>query len=277
MPEFVWLASYPRSGNTWLRFLLSVYVYGEPSHWRSCNWGATDINWWFCNGEQDSKTCSNQILAKIVAYFDQLPESRYRCSEYFGKTHFKFDSGHPFVDSTSRIVHLVRHPKDILLSSLNFHRLTKSSDVSAEEYAKSFISTGGNAAFLQQNYGTWFENYLSWQKGHDYPTHLVRYEDLKRDTVGEFSQIIEFLGIVLDPQRVKWAVEQTRFENLRKLELAARSEKLLPDRDGHFFINKGQTGQLLSAIAPGLDRLFDERFCSWLEFAGYDSQLVVSA
>ena len=268
--EIVWVASYPRSGNTWVRFLFGAYAHGIVSDWSICNYAITDIHWWIFEARRQGYD-EAETLRRIAERFEKLPVSAYRSAYLVSKTHFKWSPRHPFLDRTSKVIHLVRHPKDVLLSSLNYHKLVKNTTLPSEpEAARGFIKSGGDPQWLKLKYGTWFEHYESWSLTGLYPRLLVRYEDLKRDTLGEFIRMIEFLGLPVDEERARLAVEQTSLKEMRRLEAEAREKKHFFDaQEGHYFTHKGATGQSLSHLGDDLDALFDERFAPWLEATGY--------
>ena len=268
--EIVWVASYPRSGNTWVRFLFGAYAHGVVPNWSICNYAIADIHWWIFEARRKGYD-EAETLQHIAERFERLPASEYRSDYLVSKTHFKWSSRHPFLDRTSKVIHLVRHPKDVLLSSLNYHKLVKNTTLPPEpEAARRFIKAGGDPTWVKLKYGTWFEHYESWSTNTLYPRLFVRYEDLKKDTLGEFIRMIDFLGLPVDEDRARLAVEQTSLKEMRRLEVEAREKKAFFDaQEGRYFTHKGASGQSLNHLGEDLDALFDERFAPWLEATGY--------
>jgi len=264
-PPVLWLASYPKSGNTWLRFLLRSAVLGPP-------------------------TDSIEVAASIPDIHRPLPTDGSAAS--FGglmpiKTHFALTPTHPLRGQTAKAVYVLRHPKDVLLSGLNYTRLAgaKPSPAADRVYAEAFIARGGDHGFEAQGFGTWAGHARSWTDA-DFPVHAIRYEDLQRDAAGVLRGVLGFIGEELNAgvndDALRAAVKASSFDNLRALEVREKHDPgkqsltkrlFVGDRaaarQGAFFMNRGRSGQSLSAIGPGLDEAFDAAFAEALAEFGY--------
>ena len=113
--EIIWLASYPKSGNTWVRFFLYSYYVGIPMKSGDINHKIPDIH------------STPELL--------QSAENRIFC-----KTHFLASDKHPHIKDTAGIIYLLRHPRDVLLSNLNYFYLTGHSALDAVEFAEGIYS-----------------------------------------------------------------------------------------------------------------------------------------
>jgi len=257
--RIVWLASYPKSGNTWVRFLLYTLLYGPPAR-------------------------SMDVTARIPDLHRASRIQAPTAAPLFAKTHFPCSPRHPKIAETDRAVHILRHPKDVLLSALNHGRMTSTGDtrLPARTYAEMFIKAGGDPAGLDQGFGTWASHAESWTAGTPFPVLTVRYEDLKRDTAAVLRAITGFCSIETTDDKIDAAVRASTFDQLRALEVREKanpaknpeSQSLFRGdrtaaRAGHFFINAGKTGQKLDPLAPGLDAKFDAAFKDALERFGY--------
>jgi hypothetical protein len=251
-----WIASYPKSGNTWLRFLLANYLDGPIQ-------------------------TSAQVEGIVPSYTRELvPEAWLQARKtLFVKTHFRWGPEHPHAAITDRAIVIVRYPKDILLSALNYHRLQDGHDdggYTDEAYARWFIQFGGDPRWLPL-YGTLEQHIASWL-GADLPHLLVRYEGLKADAAGELRRILAFTGQTADEDRVRRAVENSTFERMRAIEDREKAANLSgmvfatrPARPGwnRYFVSEGRTGSSLAHLGPDLDGLFDQRFAPVLHRLGY--------
>ncbi|MFI4897427.1 MAG: sulfotransferase domain-containing protein [Phycisphaerales bacterium JB059] len=244
-----WLASYPKSGNTWVRFILSNALYGPTER-------SIDVN------------------RRIPDMHRRLPDDRLNAPDdgapLLAKTHFELTGAHPELSRTDRALHIVRNPRDVLLSALNYRRLNgvTPAQLSDKAYAEMFIRAGGDPTWKQQKFGTWASHAASWTGTDAFPVRTIRYEDLKADTMGVMRDAIDFMGLQIDDATLERAIKASSFESLRAIEIREKADPKRKDglflgdtrtsRQGVFFMNKGLTGQSLDkAIAPGLDAMLD--------------------
>ncbi|MEO1008305.1 MAG: sulfotransferase domain-containing protein [Planctomycetota bacterium] len=189
------------------------------------------------------------------------------------KTHEPWSVGHPFAGESSNAVLLVRNPRDMLISAINYRRLQGDAELDAEAFAREFIEHGTSKKWIRRGYGPWFEHYRSWTEQRDVPVHVVRYETLKTEPVEALMELGGFLGLAIGEEAAARAVERSSMENLRKREVEARGQgELSQYKEGYFFINQGRSAQSLDDIAPGLDAAFDARYERELAEMGYGRQ-----
>ncbi len=256
-----WLASYPKSGNTWVRFILYHCLFGEPPESIDINRRIPDIH----------RPVPGDAL-QTGGPHDSL----------FVKTHYELTASHPELTRTDRALHIIRDPRDVLLSALNYRRLN---GVTPEQlpdraYAEQFIRAGGDATWLKQKMGTWASHAASWAGADAFDVMTIRYEDLKRDAHETMRPVIEFLGLDVGDDALGRAVEATAFDRLRAIEIREKTGTKKKDglfmgdtrttRKGVFFMNKGRSGQSLDeAIGPGLDAMLAEGWGEALARYGY--------
>ncbi|MBK7403757.1 MAG: sulfotransferase domain-containing protein [Phycisphaerales bacterium] len=240
----VWIASYPKSGNTWVRFLLYHYFWGEPANSLEINRRIPDLH---------------RPSGRIETASDRL----------FVKTHLIRSEALPFLAQTERAIVVTRHPKDVLLSGLNYARLENEA-VDASAYARAFIAGGGDPAWSQMGFGTWAGHAASWLGGAPFPVHHATYEALKADPHAGLRAMLGFVGEAIDEAALARAVDLSGFERLREMERREKSrgaESLFRGgraslSRGAMFMNKGATGQSLAHIDPALDAEFDSAFAT---------------
>jgi hypothetical protein len=183
------IVSYPRSGNTWTRFLIANLVFPSES-----------VN--FTNIERlvpDTSSQSNRTLKRT-------PRPR------IIKSHTYFDPRYP------RVLYIVRDPRDLVLSYLAFQKKYRQlpDDYPLTNYVDDFV----NGRLISAGWGTWGENVASWvytRQNRD-GFLLLRYEDMKSNTDRELSRIATFLGLKLSPERLKQAIEASSPERMREME-----------------------------------------------------------
>jgi Sulfotransferase domain len=188
-PDDTFLVSYPRSGNTWTRFLIANIVHPQQQ-----------VS--FLNIERlipDTSSQSNRALKRT-------PRPR------IIKTHQYFDHRYP------KVIYIVRDPRDVALSYYDFQRKYRQIEDSytLEHYVDDFVS----GRLISADWGTWAENVASWifTRGQRQEFLLLRYEDMIKDTASELARIARFLGIEPAPSALQRAIEMSSADRMRELE-----------------------------------------------------------
>ncbi len=253
MKNIIWLASYPKSGNTWLRFFLYSYFHGIPRKSGDINEKIPDIH---ANAQLEARTSA----------------------QVFCKTHFIYSPRHPFLQRSAGYIYLIRHPKDVLLSNLNYFRLTGHQKLDPQRFAEEFIQHQGVPFWRKANMGTWVEHVESWAEDREDPSLILHYEALRKDPATQFARVLDFLGEDIHRKTFELALQRSSFDNMRRIENKEKQKKEFsavfwgnPDtaRQGLRFLHKGGTNQRLDKIHPDLDQRFDEAFAEPLEKLGY--------
>jgi hypothetical protein len=188
-PDDTFIVSYPRSGNTWTRFLIANLLFGEEP-----------VS--FTNIERlipDAEALSNRYLKKV-------PSPRVI------KTHQYFDHRYP------KVLYITRDPRDVLLSYYHFSRKYRhiADDYPLERYIHGVVS----GTLHSTAWGTWAENVGTWLAARaGRPTFLlVRYEDLMADTPSELAKVARFFGVEASAEKLHRAIENSSADRLRELE-----------------------------------------------------------
>lgn len=188
-PDDTFVVSYPRSGNTWTRFLIANLVYAEK------NVGFTNIEKLI----PDTSSQSNRALKAT-------PRPR------IIKTHEYFDHRY------RKMIYIVRDPRDVALSYYDFQRKYRQIEdgYPLEQYVDDFVE----GRLISIDWGTWAENVASWMytRGKRKEFLLLRYEDMMKDTMHELTRIANFLGIAPETQRLQQAIERSSADRMRELE-----------------------------------------------------------
>ena len=186
-PDDIFIVSYPKSGNTWTRFLIANLVYPEtPADFSNIN-----------RLTPDPEGISKRELAR-------MPRPR------IIKSHQYFDPRY------QRVIYVVRDPRDVVLSQFHFHRKRGliEDDYPPEKFVARFVAgeTGP--------YGSWGDNVASWlATRHKRPGFiLLRYEDMLEDAACELNKVASFLEIPPDRERIANAVRRSAADEMRKLE-----------------------------------------------------------
>jgi len=186
-PDDTFLVSYPKSGNTWVRFLLANLIYPDETV------GFANIN---------RLLPAPGVLSR--RFLKSLPRPRIL------KSHEPFDT------RFRKVIYLVRDPRDVAVSEYHFDLKKRyvAAEMTMEGFIKPFL------AGETSSYGSWWEHVASWV-GPRYGNPaflLVRYEDLLKGPIEETARIADFLGIEAGEARLKAAVERSSADRMRKLE-----------------------------------------------------------
>jgi sulfotransferase family protein len=185
-PDDTFIASYPRSGNTWTRFLIANLMHPEqPVTFANIETIVPDAT---ALSSRELKRIPRPRLIKTHEYF----EPRYR-----------------------RVIYLVRDPRDVALSLYNFRRKYSSVDDSypIEQYVAERFLPGDLDIPWGEHVGSWLGTRMN-QPGF----LLVRYEDLLQDPLRELCRVASFLGIAASTEMLSQAIERSSANRLRALE-----------------------------------------------------------
>ena len=186
-PDDTFLVSFPKSGNTWARFLIANLVRPDQK-----------IDFSNVNGIiPGSEVTSARALKR-------MPRPR------IIKSHQYCDPRYP------RLIYIVRDPRDVAVSQYHFQRKRKlfADSFPLSEFVDRFLA--GKTCY----YGSWGDHVASWlATRHGRPGFLLlRYEDMVEDTARELSKIAEFLSLHLTAQQIAQAVERSSAQTMRQLE-----------------------------------------------------------
>ena len=246
----VWLASYPKSGNTWFRILLSNLAAGES--------GPSDIN----NlderggiaGSRHEFEATTMLDSGLLSH-DDIDRLRPRVYEAIAaetsklrwiKVHDAYTStpdGEPVLgrNVARAAVYLVRDPRDVAVSSAYHNAATIDDTIKFLNATDSTIagSREGLAPQLRQTLTNWSGHVTSWLDQTDVPVHIVRYEDLLAAPAECFSDALKFAGRSATLSEIERAVRHADFAKLQRQE----SEKGFKERVSHTpFFHSGRAG-----------------------------------
>ena len=188
-PDDTFIVSYPRSGNTWTRFLIANLLFaGQPISFANIELLIPDAE------------------AQSSRYMKRIPSPRVI------KSHQYFDHRYP------KVLYITRDPRDVAVSYYNFARKFRhvADDYPLEQYVHGFVT----GTLLSSGWGTWAENVGTWMAARNgRPTFLLlRYEDLIADTQTELATVARFLGVDASPADLSRAIENSSADRLRELE-----------------------------------------------------------
>ena len=237
----IWLASYPKSGNTLMRSFLSSYFFSKDG------------------------TFSFELLKNIKQYpngdlFTQcgvniedpheIAKSHIRVQEFinkdkksfkFLKTHSSFVKMDGFsftdLDNTLGVIHIVRDPRDVVVSFA--HHNNQSIEKTTEMINKNFALGASKKERVPVYMGSWSFNYNSWKIFKNKEKYLlIKFEDLIQNKEENFKKILDFIKKLtkskfeIDDKKIKKILQQIEFEKLKKLEEKEGFSEAKTDKKG---------------------------------------------
>ena len=224
-----WIASYPKSGNTWLRALLSSYFYSEEGIFNQDllkNIDQFPEKRHFSDFNYDPK-----IVTDTSKFWIKAQEKINLNNELnFLKTHNILGSinNSNFTNKKNTIgaIYIVRDPRNVLTSLQNHYELSKDEALkfmlSEKKYIHDYHTKNDFSDF--QFISSWEKNYKSWINQKIIPVKLIRYEDLNVNTLDVLKEIIEFIQNTIQEKKdfnflkAQNAVKSTNFENMKNME-----------------------------------------------------------
>lgn len=241
-PDDVFLVSYPKSGNTWTRFLVANLAHPEePANFANIN-----------RLTPDPEAASRKFLKSV-------PRPRIL------KSHLAFRPAY------KRVIYIVRDPRDVALSEYHFSIKTRQLDEGAavEPFVKTFV-TGQQ---VHADVGSWGENVASWlaARGQNRSFLLIRYEDLLAEPVHELAKIAAFIGIEAGEERLTKVVELSSADAMRELEksqahLWSSTKETRKDKP---FVRAAKSGGWKAGMPASSVALIESAWAPLMKMLGY--------
>ena len=263
LDDGIFLVSFPKSGNTWTRFLI-----GNLTH------------------PEEPVTFAN--VSRIVPdiYVAGVNQIRSSVPPRVFKSHEAFDPRY------KRVIYIVRDPRDVAVSSYHFAR--KGRHIEDNFPLDTYVST----LFLGRDhtYGNWGEHVGSWlvstsnvsqmigrqglpqkstefgARGHGRQFLLLRYEDLLENTEVELRKVAGFLGLKATPQDIQRAVALSSADKMKKLE-QKQSDQWSTTREGRKdinFVREAKSGQWKRSLSPASVAEIESTWGHLMQALGYE-------
>ena len=270
----LWISSYPKSGNTWVRALIATYLYSKEGKF---NFDLIHKIPKFTQKKYFSTLAKLEELRedplKITKYWDAA-QSRINLLD----NHVKFFKTHNacisyknrwFTDETNTIgyIYIVRDPRAVACSNA-YH-----SDISFERSVSVLLNEneiGYNGSYkLAEIPGPWKINYQSWKKKKKFNGIVVKYEDLIDDTKREFTNILIFLkkiiDIDIDEKKILKSIKSCSFSKLSKME----NQYGFEETSNNKFFRKGTKDSWKNDLSQDLRKKIEENFKDEMIELGY--------
>jgi len=228
-----WIASYPKSGNTWLRALISSYYYSDNGVFNQNLLKKIDqfptkkyFNGFDYNKKVATDTCKFWIKAQEKINVNTKELKFFKTHNIFGKL-----NNYDFTDRQNSIgcIYVVRDPRNVFTSLKNHYQLNDEQAIKWMTNDKNFIyyvqkfEENGFSDF--QFISSWNVHYKSWKLQKKIPIKFIKYEDLQNQTYYVFKEVIDFINEItnnkekVNVNKIKTVLKTTSFEKLKKDEI----------------------------------------------------------
>ena len=280
MQKIIWISSYPKSGNTWIMFLIANYFF---------NIERKD------NFEIVNKNIIKFPPASLIKKFTtkkELIENPYNISKYwlkaqeqakinkgnvaFLKNHNALVSvnGNEFTNENFSLasIYIIRDPRDVVVSYAHYSNLAFDKVIQNLCDKNLYYNLTDYHDFPDiEILGSWKFHYISWRDGvPNMPKIIVRYEDLIKDSYSCFYKIINFLSKILnfklDEEQIKFSVENSKFEKLQNNE---NKFGYIKNNSNTNFFHSGKIQQWKNILNKSQIKTIENKFKEEMELLGY--------
>lgn len=274
----VWLASYPKSGNTWMRALLAALEHGEVgldttirgSMIASARGPLERMTGLVSSEMRDDEIARlRPLVDEQLEMANSTSDSRSRPRKIHDALFVK-EGGPPIVSprATAAAIYLIRDPRDVAVSYA--HHMGRP----VEEVVKVMSDAGAHSnragtvtRQLPQILGTWSSHVEGWLDHQLFPVLLVRYEDMIDDPVTQLARVTDLLNHNTTPDELAAAVAASSFDNLQAQEATTGfREAMSPDRP---FFRQGMAGSWRKELPAELARIIERDHARVMERFGY--------
>ena len=274
MYKNIFLASYPKSGNTWLRSIIgNFYNFDKEFSLNDLkSIPLLSIKKHFSEFENKVYINNNEL------HFDWVSQNIIKCQNILNnkENHLNIFKTHSarhknFTNETvnAGFIYIVRDPRDIIVSLKNFSGREIDKTIDEFLFSKSLMITTNGA---QELLSTWELNVQSWINYNSVPRLIMRYEDLKLNpkeiilNIKEFLNKIHSLNINLRDQDIDKIVENTNFNNLKKLE----DKNGFDEATKHSkFFRSGTSNQWKDVLTNAQVKLIEKNLKSLMKYFNY--------
>ncbi|WP_285164453.1 sulfotransferase domain-containing protein [Shewanella goraebulensis] len=227
MGNILWVASYPKSGNTWVRAFIENYIQNSENpidintmHTIST---AESASHRFQHKIRDGRKTTDLSLEEICAIRPSVQSdiAMQANGTTFVKTHNYLGefNGHPLHNSlvTSGAIYIVRNPLDVTVSMAKYFDYTI--DEAIAYMAEELTGTPNEEANVPQVITSWSMHVSSWTQNPEDSRLVLRYEDILDNPKKVLRKVESFLGLKKDPKRLKNAIMNSSFVKLKAQEV----------------------------------------------------------
>ena len=261
----IWIASYPKSGNTWLRALLASYYF--------TNEGSFSLSLL----DKIDAFPSNKFFEEYNDQFSKVEDTcKYWLKEQekinkknkitFLKTHSAICkiNGNSFTNKENSIgaIYIVRDPRNVITSISNHYQISIEDAFQFMKDEKRGIINKKDGRYLGfQAVWSWSINQKTWVENNLFPVLVIKYEDLLNETYNTFRKVIEFINKISNSSKTfnkskgKNSIKNTSFEKLKRMENDHGFAEAINKKDTNKkikFFNLGQKNNYKNLLSQDL-------------------------
>jgi len=274
MGKLVWIASYPKSGNTWVRAFLHNYIRQTDAPY--------DIN-------RLADLTASDVNAPRYQRYDERPPSQYSIADVqrmrplvhrdlmaldrtlvFVKTHNArlVVADAPLITPTytAGAIYILRDPRDVAVS-YSAH-LGRPLDEVIALMANPAAATGGTDTAIYELLSTWSVHVESWTRTADPYVLVLRYEDMLTTTALVFERVITWLASPPAPERLARAIRFSAFDELRAQEQAKGFSERVAESTAPFF-GAGRAGGWRDVLSAAQQARIERDHGAMMQRFGY--------
>ena len=262
----VWLASYPKSGNTWLRIFLTNYLRDgdQPADINDLDGGpiaSARLVFDEFVGVEASDLTPDEIERYRPGVYQQIANNSQEL--IFLKVHDAYtrnSDGEPLFpkEATRGVIYLIRNPFDVAVSFAH-HTGHTVNEMIPRMCKEDFAFASRNSSLneqLGQKLLSWSGHVLSWVDEPDLNVHVVRYEDMLADGKATFTAVLQFSGLEVDEARLAKAIRFSSFNQLQTQEQTQGFRERSPRAQA--FFRQGKTGGWRQVLSQAhVDKLIE--------------------
>lgn len=278
MKNIVWLASYPKSGNTWFRMFLANYLANIElpllfSDITDASIASSAVDFEEEIGLNPFELTPDEVDLYRPELYRILSDNNPSDIQY-KKVHDAYIRNEKdvplFPTEVSRAaVYFVRNPLDVCVSYANHSASNVAKTVNLILNKEASLA-GHKSGQLRQVLLSWQEHYFSWSKQQEIPVCIVRYEDMKRTPMEAFGGIISFLGLEYNEERLYRAIINSDFKLLQQMEKEGGFKEKTQKCESFFW--KGTIGNYKNYLSEEqIQSIINANFQAMLELGYIDA------
>ncbi|MBN1131772.1 MAG: sulfotransferase domain-containing protein [Bacteroidales bacterium] len=275
--NIVWLASYPKSGNTWFRAFLHNLFSDSDEPFDINELDKTPIASSRLLFDESAGTSASDLTETEIA--NLRPEVYRRISReapelLFIKVHDAWtlnENKEPLfpADATRAVIYMIRNPLDVAVSFAHHNSIeVKQSATNLNDPRYSFCFKPDKLYNqLRQDLSDWSGHVRSWTEQSGLPVHVIRYEDLLRDSFKTFSEALDFLELNYHRDQFEKAIRNSDFRILQAQEQKKGFKEKAPKSES--FFRSGRAGTWKTLLDQETIRFIIDKHGPLMKHYGY--------